>query len=40
MKGYGASAPVGVLLKHFGITAENVAAQAKAAIADAAHCCD
>jgi len=37
MKGYGASAPVGVLLKHFGITAENVAAQAKAAIADAAH---
>jgi transketolase len=36
MKGYGASAPIGVLLKHFGITAENVAAQAKAAIADAA----
>lgn len=32
MTGFGASAPVGVLLKHFGITAENVAAQAKAAI--------
>jgi transketolase len=28
----GASAPVGVLLKHFGITADNVAAQPKAAI--------
>jgi hypothetical protein len=27
-----------VLLKHFGITAENVAAQAKAAIQDAARC--
>ena len=38
MKGFGASAPVGVLLKHFGITAENVAAQAKAAIADASRC--
>jgi len=38
MKGFGASAPAGVLLKHFGITAENVAAQAKAAIADSAHC--
>jgi len=33
MKGFGASAPAGVLLKHFGITAENVAAQAKAALA-------
>jgi transketolase len=33
MTGFGASAPIGVLLKHFGITAENVVAQAKAAIA-------
>jgi len=32
MNRFGASAPVGVLLKHFGITAENVAAQAKAAL--------
>ena len=32
MTGFGASAPVGVLLKHFGITPENVVAQAKAAI--------
>jgi len=32
MSGFGASAPIGVLLKHFGITADNVAAQAKAAI--------
>jgi transketolase len=38
MKGYGASAPIGVLLKHFGITAENVAAEAKAAISDATRC--
>ena len=38
MKGYGASAPVGVLLKHFGITAENVVAQAEAAIDDATRC--
>jgi len=29
MSGFGASGPVGVLLKHFGITAENVAATAK-----------
>jgi len=33
MKGYGASAPGGVLFKHFGFTAENVVALAKAAIA-------
>jgi transketolase len=32
MTGFGASAPLGVLLKHFGITPENVVAQAKAAI--------
>jgi transketolase len=38
MTGFGASAPVGVLLRHFGITAENVAAQAKAAIEDACRC--
>jgi transketolase len=31
MCGYGASAPVGVLLKHFGITVENVVAAAKKA---------
>ena len=29
MSGYGASAPIGVLLKHFGITVENVVAAAK-----------
>jgi transketolase len=29
MCGFGASAPVGVLLKHFGFTVENVAAAAK-----------
>lgn len=29
MSGFGASAPAGVLMKHFGLTAENVAAQAK-----------
>jgi transketolase len=33
MKGFGASAPIGALLKHFGFTAENVAAEAKAALA-------
>ncbi len=33
MKGFGASAPVGVLLKHFGITVENIVAQAKSALA-------
>jgi len=32
MRGYGASAPVGVLLKHFGVTAANVVAQVKAAL--------
>jgi transketolase len=30
MKGFGASAPAGDLYKHFGITAEAVAAAAKA----------
>jgi transketolase len=41
MKGFGASAPVGVLLKHFGITADNVAAEAKAAIQQhAPGCCE
>ena len=39
MSGFGVSAPVGVLLKHFGITADNVAAQAKAAIAQHAALC-
>ena len=39
MTGFGASAPVGVLLKHFGITADNVATQAKAAIAQHAAAC-
>jgi transketolase len=29
MCGYGASAPIGVLLKHFGFTVENVVAAAK-----------
>ena len=29
MCGFGASAPVGVLLKHFGFTVENVVAAAK-----------
>jgi len=33
MVGFGASAPAGVLYEHFGITAENVVAKAKAAIA-------
>jgi transketolase len=33
MTGFGASAPIGVLLEHFGITAGNVVAQAKAALA-------
>ncbi len=33
MTGFGASAPIGVLLKHFGITAENIVTQAKAVIA-------
>ncbi len=33
MTGFGASAPAHVLYEHFKITAENVAAQAKAAIA-------
>ena len=33
MTGFGASAPAGVLYDHFGINAENVVAQAKAAIA-------
>jgi transketolase len=32
MTGFGASAPVDVLLKHFGITRDNVVAQARAAI--------
>ena len=32
MTGFGASAPAGVLYDHFGINAENVVAQAKAAI--------
>lgn len=32
MQGYGASAPGGVLAKHFGLTAENVVAQAKASL--------
>ena len=32
MDRFGASAPAGVLLQHFGITAENIAAQAKAAM--------
>jgi len=40
MKGFGASAPVGVLLKHFGITADNVAAEAKAAIQHHAATCE
>jgi transketolase len=35
MKSFGASAPVGVLMKHFGFTAANIVAQAKGAIADA-----
>jgi len=34
MKGFGASAPAGVLLDHFGFTLENVVAQAKAALED------
>ena len=29
MTGFGASAPFGMLLKHFGITAENMVTQAK-----------
>jgi len=33
MTGFGASAPADVLYEHFGITSDNVAAQAKAAIA-------
>ena len=32
MKGFGASAPINVLLKHFGITAENVAKEAMALV--------
>jgi len=32
MATFGASAPANVLLKHFGVTAENVVAQAKAAL--------
>ena len=32
MEGFGASAPQNLLYEHFGITAENVIAQAKAAI--------
>ena len=32
MSGFGASAPVGVLLKHFGFTVEHVVALAKEAI--------
>jgi transketolase len=35
MSGFGASAPVNVLLKHFGITVDNVVAQAKSSIASA-----
>lgn len=33
MTGFGASAPAGVLMKHFGLTAENVAAQARRILA-------
>lgn len=33
LSGFGASAPAGVLMKHFGLTAENVAAQAKRILA-------
>jgi transketolase len=33
MTSFGASAPAGVLYKHFGITAERVVAEAKAALA-------
>jgi transketolase len=32
LTGFGASAPAGQLMKHFGLTAENVAAQARAAL--------
>ena len=39
MTGFGVSAPVGVLLKHFHFTAEHVAAQAKAAIQQHAAAC-
>jgi len=39
MTGFGASAPIGVLLKHFGITADNVAAQAKKALQQHASSC-
>lgn len=35
MKGFGASAPAGVLMKHFGITPENVAAAAKKSLGQA-----
>ncbi|MGQ9573904.1 MAG: transketolase [Thermoguttaceae bacterium] len=38
MNRFGASAPAGVLLEHFGLTPENVAAQAKAALRDASAC--
>lgn len=39
MSGFGVSAPVSVILKHFGFTADNVAAQAKAAIEGHAATC-
>jgi transketolase len=32
MQGFGASAPAGVLLQHFGFTVQHVVAQAKEAI--------
>ncbi len=36
MNGFGASAPAGVLLKHFGMTPENIAAEARAALGNPA----
>ena len=33
MTGFGASAPIGALMKHFGFTVENVVANVKAVIA-------
>ena len=38
MTGFGASAPVGALLKHFGFTVENVVAQAKDSAGPIASC--
>ncbi len=40
MKGFGASAPAGVLMQHFGLTAENVAAQAEQLLREACRGCD